>query len=276
MKKFISILTLVVLTLTLIAGCGAAEEPSNGEPELTPILVGATPAPHAEILEVVKPLLLEQGYDLQIVDFVDYVQPNLSVDSGDIDANYFQHQPYLDDFNAEQGTELVSIAAVHYEPFGIYPGKTTSLDALPDGAKIAVPNDTTNEARALLLLEAQGLIGLEENLGLTATKQDIISNPKNYDIVELEAAQIPRSLPDVDIAVINGNYALEAQLSVKSDALATEDASSVAAQTYANILVVRAGDEEREDLQALAAALLSPEVKAFIENTYDGAVVPMF
>lgn len=276
MKKFISILTLVVLTLTLIAGCGAAEEPSNGESELTPILVGATPAPHAEILEVVKPLLLEQGYDLQIVDFVDYVQPNLSVDSGDIDANYFQHQPYLDDFNAEQGTELVSIAAVHYEPFGIYPGKTTSLDALPDGAKIAVPNDTTNEARALLLLEAQGLIGLKENLGLTATKQDIISNPKNYDIVELEAAQIPRSLPDVDIAVINGNYALEAQLSVKSDALATEDASSVAAQTYANILVVRAGDEEREDLQALAAALLSPEVKAFIENTYDGAVVPMF
>lgn len=276
MKKFISILTLAVLTLTLVAGCGAADEPSNGEGELTPILVGATPAPHAEILEIVKPLLLEQGYELQIVDFVDYVQPNLAVDSGDIDANYFQHQPYLDDFNAEQGTELVSIAAVHYEPFGIYPGKTGSLDALPDGAKIAVPNDTTNEARALLLLEAQGLIGLKENLGLTATKNDITANPRNFDIVELEAAQIPRSLPDVDIAVINGNYALEAQLSVKSDALATEDSSSVAAQTYANILVVRVGDEEREDLQALAAALLSPEVKAFIESSYDGAVVPMF
>ncbi|GAB1477180.1 MetQ/NlpA family ABC transporter substrate-binding protein [Bacillota bacterium] len=276
MKKFVSIFTLVILTLTLIAGCGAAEEPSDTEAELTPILVGATPAPHAEILEIVKPLLLEQGYDLKIVDFVDYVQPNLAVDSGDIDANYFQHQPYLDDFNAEQGTELVSIAAVHYEPFGIYPGKTSSLDALPDGAKIAVPNDTTNEARALLLLEAQGLIKLKANLGLTATKNDIIDNPKNFDIVELEAAQIPRSLPDVDIAVINGNYALEAQLSVKNDALATEDASSVAAQTYANILVVKVGNEGREDLQALAAALLSPEVKAFIESTYDGAVVPMF
>lgn len=275
MKKFISILTLFLLLLTLAAGCGANGNEA-GDTELSVITIGATPAPHAEILEIVKPLMLEQGYDLQIKDFVDYVQPNLAVESGDIDANYFQHQPYLDDFNAEKGTDLVSIAAIHYEPFGIYPGRIDSLEDLPDGAKIAVPNDTTNEARALLLLEAQGLIGLEKNLGLTATKKDIISNPKNFDIVELEAAQLPRSLPDVDIAVINGNYALEAKLSVKNDSLATEDASSVAAQTYANILVVKAGDEDREDLKALAEALLSPEVKAFIENTYDGAVVPMF
>ncbi len=276
MKRSLTLVLLVLLTLFLVAGCAGNESPENGESELTPITVGATPAPHAEILEVVKPLLLEKGYDLQIVDYVDYVQPNLAVDSGDIDANYFQHQPYLDDFNNEKGTDLVSIAAVHYEPFGIYPGKTASLDALPDGAKIAVPNDTTNEARALLLLEAQGLIELTENIGLTATKNDITGNPKNFDIVELEAAQLPRSLPDVDIAVINGNYALEAGLKVQRDALATEDASSVAAQTYANILVVKAGDEGREELKALAEALLSPQVKEFIESTYEGAVVPMF
>lgn len=283
MKKFLSILTLLLLSLALIAGCGSNEAPDGGDKgdqdasgDLIPISVGATPSPHGEILEIVKPLLLEEGYDLKVVDFVDYVQPNLAVDSGDIDANYFQHQPYLDDFNAEKGTNLVPIASIHYEPFGIYPGKASSLDDLKEGAKIAVPNDTTNEARALLLLEAQGLIKLKENVGLTATKNDILENPKKFDIVELEAAQIPRSLPDVDIAVINGNYALEAGLSVGNDALATEDAASVAAQTYANVLVVKGGNENREELKALAKALLSPEVKAFIEEKYEGAVVPMF
>lgn len=280
MKRFLTLLALVLLALSLLVGC-SGDEPEDGDvidngEELIPISVGATPAPHAEILEVVKPLLLEMGYDLKIVDFVDYVQPNLAVESGDIDANYFQHQPYLDDFNTEKGTDLVPIASVHYEPFGIYPGKVESLDALPDGAKIAVPNDTTNEARALLLLEAEGLIRLKENSGLTATKNDIVDNPRNFEIIELEAAQIPRSLPDVDVAVINGNYALEAGLNVGSDALATEDASSIAAKTYANVLVVKAGNEDREDLKALADALLSPEVKAFIESTYEGAVVPMF
>lgn len=282
MKKFLSILTVLLLSLALIVGCGANDAPDNDgngdgdTADLIPISVGATPAPHGEILEIIKPLLLAEGYELKVVDFVDYVQPNLAVDGGDIDANYFQHQLYLDDFNAENGTDLVAIATVHYEPFGIYPGKTSSLDDLKEGAKIAVPNDTTNEARALLLLEAQGLIKLKKDAGLTATKKDIIENPKNFDIIELEAAQIPRSLPDVDVAVINGNYALEAGLSVADDALAAEDAASAAAQIYPNVLAVKSGNEDREDLKALAAALLSPEVKAFIESTYKGAVVPMF
>lgn len=279
MKKFLPILLILILALTAFAGCGASTEGEEAEAtatELTPIVIGASPTPHAEILAVAKELLVAQGYDLQIQEFSDYVQPNLALDSGDLDANYFQHQPYLDDFNAQNGTELVTIAKIHYEPFGIYPGKTASLDALADGAQVAVPNDTSNESRALLLLEAQGLIKLKEGVGLAATKKDIVENPKNLDIVEIEAAQLARSLQDVDIAVINGNYAIEAGLSVADDAIATEDAASVAAQTYANILVVKAGDEEREDLKALAAALQSAEVKQFIEDTYNGAVVPVF
>lgn len=208
---------------------------------------------------------------------MDYVQPNLALDSGEIDANYFQHRLYLDQFNVENGTEIVAIADVHYEPFGIYPGKTSSLEDLKDGSQIAVPNDTTNEARALLLLEYLGLIKLRENVGLEATVNDIVENPKNLKIVEIEAAQLPRSLPDVDMAVINGNYAIDAGLNVGTDALAIEDAESPTIKTYySNVLAVKVGDEGREDLQALAAALLSPEVKAFIESTYEGAVVPMF
>jgi len=275
MKKLLSVLLILALALTVFAGCGAAEEEETA-PELTPIVVGASPTPHAAILAVAKEVLAKEGYDLQVQEFSDYVQPNLALDSGDLDANYFQHQPYLDDFNAENGTNLVPIASVHYEPFGIYAGKTASLDALADGAQIAVPNDTSNEARALLLLEAQGLIELKEGVGLEATKNDIVKNPKDFEIIEIEAAQLARSLQDVDIAVINGNYAIEAGLSVADDAIATEDAASVAAVTYANILVVKAGDEEREDLKALAQALLSPEVKAYIEENYAGAVVPMF
>ncbi len=275
MKKLLSVLLILILALTTFAGCGAEKE-EEAPVELTPIVIGASPTPHAAILAVAKEVLLEQGYDLQITEFSDYVQPNLALDAGDLDANYFQHQPYLDEFNAQNGTDLVTIASVHYEPFGIYPGKTATLDALADGAQVAVPNDTSNEARALLLLEAQGLIKLKEGVGLVATKFDIIENAKNLEIVEIEAAQLARSLQDVDIAVINGNYAIEAGLNVAEDAIATEDSASVAAQTYANILVVKAGDEEREDLKALAAALLSPEVKAYIEENYAGAVVPMF
>ena len=276
MKKILSLLLISILALSLFTGCGGgeAEEP---EAELQKIIVGASPAPHAEILEIAKELLVEQGYDLQIQEFVDYVQPNLALDSGEIDANYFQHRLYLDQFNVENGTEIVAIADVHYEPFGIYPGKTSSLEDLKDGSQIAVPNDTTNEARALLLLEYLGLIKLRENVGLEATVNDIVENPKNLKIVEIEAAQLPRSLPDVDMAVINGNYAIDAGLNVGTDALAIEDAESPTIKTYySNVLAVKVGNEDREDLQALAAALLSPEVKAFIESTYEGAVVPMF
>ena len=210
-----------------------------------------------------------------IKEYTDYVQPNLALDSGDLDANYFQHYPYLEQFNAENGTKLVSAGAIHYEPFGIYAGKTASLDALADGAKVAVPNDATNEARALLLLEAQGLIKLTEGVGLNATKTDVVENPKNLDILEIEAAQVPRSLQDVDVAVVNGNYAIEAGLKV-SDALATEDAESIAATTYGNIVAVQEGKEKDEAVLALVEALTSEAVKNFIDSTYEGAVVPLF
>lgn len=297
MKKFLALVVVVVMGLSLLAGCAKTEpsespsesvstEPSetvseatetaSPTPELVKITVGASPTPHAEILAVVKELLVAQGYDLEIVEFTDYVQPNVALADGSLDANYFQHQPYLDQYNAENGTNLVSLIAVHFEPLGIYPGKTASLDALQDGAQIAVPNDATNEARALLLLEAQGLIKLKEGIGVNATVNDIAENPKNLDIIEIEAAQLARSLQDVDIAVINGNYAIEAGLNAATDALASEAADSLAATTYANTLVVRSGDENRPELQALAAALTSDEVRTFIEETYGGAVVPVF
>ncbi|HOK43447.1 MAG TPA: MetQ/NlpA family ABC transporter substrate-binding protein, partial [Thermoclostridium caenicola] len=240
------------------------------------IVVGATPVPHAEVLKVAKEVLQEKGYELEIKEFTDYVQPNLSLQSGDLDANYFQHTPYLNDFNAEQKTDLVPIASIHYEPLGIYPGKTKSLGELKDGAQVAIPNDTTNEARALLLLEAQGLIKVDPNAGLKATINDIVENPKNLKFIEIEAAQLVRSLQDVNIAVINGNYAIQGGLNAMTDALAKEEKDSEAAVTYANILVVRRGDENREDLKALAEALQSEKVKKFIEDTYKGAVVPMF
>ncbi len=294
MKRFISLLIVLVLALSLLAACApaapaetpaapvATEEPAPAATEVPSeepvavIKVGASPVPHAEILEAIKPVLAEQGYELEIVEFTDYVQPNLALEDGSLDANYFQHVPYLDSFNAENGTNIVSLAAVHFEPLGIYPGQTASLDALVDGAQVAVPNDPTNEARALLLLEAQGLIKLTEGVGLDATVTDIAENPKNLKIVEIEAAQLPRSLPDVDIAVINGNYAIDAGLNAATDALTAENSASIAATTFANILAVRAGDEGREELKALAAALLSETSKKFIEDTYQGAVVPVF
>ncbi len=246
-----------------------AEETTSAETtgELEKIIIGATPAPHAEILNAAKDILKEK--------YTDYVQPNMALESGDLDANYFQHKPYLDQFNEQKGTDLVSAAAIHYEPFGIYAGKTDSIDKLPDGAQIAVPIDVSNEARALLLLADQGLIGLKEGVELDATKNDIVKNDKNFKIVEVEAAQLPRSLGDVDVAVINGNYAIEAGLKV-SDALAVEDAKSVAATLYSNIIAVRAGEESSEKTKALVEALTSDTVKKFIEDTYEGAVVPSF
>ena len=242
----------------------------------TTIKVAASPVPHAEILGVAKDILAEQGITLEIIEYTDYVQPNLVTESGEVDANYFQHTPYLDSFNEENGTHLVSVGAIHYEPFGLFAGKTATLDELADGAKIAVPNDTTNEARALQLLAAQGIITLKEGAGLTATKNDIAENPHNVDIVEMEAAQLPRTLADVDFAVINGNYAAEAGLNAATDALAVEDASSEAAQTFANILVVKEGNEDDPAIQALLAALQSEQVKNFIDETYSGAVVAIF
>ncbi len=253
----------------------AADSKAEADGELKKIVVGATPAPHAEILKAAKEVLKEKGYDLVIKEYTDYVQPNLALDSGDLDANYFQHQPYLDQFNEENKTTLISAASIHYEPFGIYAGKTASLDALADGAQIAVPNDVSNEARALLLLADNGLIELKEGVGLEATKNDIVKNDKNLKIVEVEAAQLPRSLGDVDVAVINGNYAIEAGLKV-SDALAVEDAKSAAATRYSNIIAVREGEEKSEKTTALVEALTSDTVKKFIEDTYDGAVVPSF
>lgn len=300
MKKLISALLAGVLAVSL-AACGstaassAATEPASeaaseavseaasgeaAEPTSdlagTTITVAASPVPHAEILKVAADLLAEQGITLKVTEFTDYVQPNLVTESGEVDANYFQHTPYLDDFNAENGTHLVSVAAIHYEPLGLYPGKAASLDELADGAQIAVPNDTTNEARALQLLAAQGIITLKEGAGLTATKNDIAENPHNVEIVEMEAAQLPRTLEDVDFAVINGNYAAEAGFSSASDALAIEDAASEAAQTYANVLVVKEGNQDDPAIQALVAALQSQEVKDFIDETYGGAVVAIF
>ncbi|HIX14208.1 MAG TPA: MetQ/NlpA family ABC transporter substrate-binding protein [Candidatus Hungatella pullicola] len=249
---------------------GDAEDTS-----LTPLVVGATPAPHGEILEAARELLKEKGYDLEIKEYTDYIIPDKALDSGDLDANFYQHYPYLESFNQQNGTELVSAGTIHYEPFGIYAGKTASLEEIPDGGQIAVPNDTTNEARALLLLEANGFIELKEGAGLEATVNDIVKNDKNLEIIELEAAQIPRSLSSVDAAVINGNYAIEAGLKV-SDALAVEDSQSIAAETYGNVVAVRAGNEENDKTKALMEALTSEEVKSYIESTYDGAVVPLF
>ncbi len=251
------------------------ETEAEASGELVEIVVGASPAPHAEILAAAEPVLNEAGYTLKIVEYTDYVQPNLALEAGELDANYFQHGPYLEQFNEEQGTDLVSAGTIHYEPFGIYAGKTASLEELADGATVAVPNDTTNEARALLLLEAQGLLKLKEGAGLDATRNDIEENPKNLEILEVEAAQIPLSLQDVDIAVINGNYAIDAGLKV-SDALAVEASDSEAAVTYGNVVAVRNGDENSDKTKALVEALKSDTVKEFIDETYAGAVVPMF
>lgn len=298
MRKKISYFAAILLAAGALSACGGSgktettaessttelaaettltetEAATEAPAELKKLIVGATPAPHAEILNAAKEILKDKGYDLQIKEYTDYVQPNLALDSGDLDANYFQHYPYLEQFNQERGTKLVSAASIHYEPFGIYAGKTAAIEELADGARIAVPNDATNEARALLLLEAEGLIKLKEGIGLNATKLDIVDNPKKLDIMEIEAAQIPHSLQDVELAVINGNYAIQAGLKV-SEALATEDAESIAATTYGNVIAIQEGHENDEAVQALVEVLESAEIKAFIESTYEGAVVPLF
>ena len=268
MKKFIALVLALSLVVCIAAGCSKKDGKT--------IRVGASVTPHAEILEVAKELLAEEGYTLEITEFNDYVLPNTSVEDEELDANYFQHRKYLADFNEENGTHLVEVVPVHYEPFGLYAGKTAAVADLAEGATIAVPNDGTNEARALMLLEAQGLIKLNEEAGFTATKLDIVENPLNLDIQELDAAQLVRALEDVDMAVINGNYAIQGGLNAGKDALAVEDKDSEAIQTYANVLVVKEGNEKDEGILALAKALQSEEVKAFIEENYEGAVIAMF
>ncbi len=267
MKKIVAIILALCLCLSLIA--------CNKKSDEKVIKVGATPAPHAEILEVIKEALAAEGWTLEIVEFNDYVQPNQALEDGELDANYFQHVLYLNQFNEEYNTHLVNAGGIHYEPFGIYAGKTASLDALADGAKIGVPNDATNEARALLLLEQEGLITLKAGVGLNATKSDIVENPHNFDIVEINAELLPASLPDLDIAVINGNYAIDAGLKV-SQALAIEAADGAATEYYQNVIAVKEGNENSEKIQALLKALKSDAVKQYIQNAYDGAVVPLF
>ena len=272
MKKFFAILLTGVLTLGL-AACGgsepAADEAADGAVTLK---IGATPTPHAEILTAAQEELAALGVTLEIVEFTDYVQPNLATDSGELDANFFQHTPYLDQFNVDQGTELVSIGTVHYEPMGIFAGTAKSLDEITEGAKIGIPNDGTNGGRALLLLEANGLIKLNPEAGISATKLDIIENPLNLEIIDMEAAQLPLSLGDLSVAVINGNFAMQHDLNV-ADALAIEAADSLAAETYGNIVAVKAGNEEAPGMAELMQVLQGEAVAEFIANTYGGAVV---
>ncbi len=268
MKKTIAaILTAALAALTLVSCSSSGNDKT--------ITVAASSTPHAEILEQCKAPLEEKGYTLEIKVMDDYITPNTSTDSGDVDANYFQHKPYLEQFNAENGTKLVPIAGVHYEPFGIYAGTCSSLDEIPDGASVAVPNDATNEARALLLLADNGLIELKEGVGLNATKNDITANPKNLEIREMEAALVPNVLSEVAVGVINGNYALGAGLKV-SEAIAAEAPDSLAAETYVNVVVCKEGNENSDKLKALAEVINTDAIRDYINSTYDGAVVPKF
>lgn len=290
MKKIIALALCAVLCLGLLAGCGEEPAPSTesapasdpaAEPsasgELEQIVVGATSTPHAEVLEAVRGELETLGYDLKIEIFNDYVLPNTSLADGSLDANYFQHGPYLTQFNSERGTDLVNVASIHYEPMGIYPGSKATLDELADGDTIAIPNDGSNETRALLILQDLGYITLKEGIDASsnATILDVVDNPHNLELLEMNAENIPHSLQDVAFGIINGNYALQAGLT-GADALASEDAQSDAAQTYANIIACRAGDENSEKIQALVTALTSETCREYIEATYNGAVVPIF
>ena len=292
MKKLLALTLALVLCLGL-AACGggtstdtdtnadtSSDADTNGDAtangETITLTVGATPNPHAEILAQVKDDLAAEGIDLVVKEYSDYVVPNTAVEEGDLDANYFQHTPYMEKFNEENGTHLVSVGKVHYEPMGIYPGLTKTLEELPDGATIAVPNDATNEARALQLLAAQGLIELKEDAGLNATPNDITSNPKNLQFKELEAAMLPQTASEVDLSVINSNFAMEGGMNPATDALASEDADSEAAQTFANIIAVKESHENDPAIQALVKALQSDKVKEYIEKTYSGAVVAVF
>lgn len=301
-KKLLTGILTGVLAIGLLAGCGSAadagdtagtDQSANSTADTqntetaddkavteTPqeskgtITVAASATPHAEILETAKGILAEQGWDLQVTIFDDYILPNEVVESGEFDANYFQHIPYMENNNAEKGTHLVNAGGIHYEPFGIYPGTKTDLTKLEKGDVIAVPNDTTNEARALQLLSDNGIITLKDGVGLEATVKDITENPYNLKIEELEAAQVARIAPEVAFVVLNGNYALQAGFSVGKDAVAYEKSDSEAARTYVNVIAVKEGNEESAGIKALVEVLKSDAVKKYIEDTYDGAVIP--
>jgi D-methionine transport system substrate-binding protein len=298
-KKFLGLVVAGILAAGVLTGCGgtdagsannteaatseekdeaadteAASDDTADSADKVTIKIAASPTPHAEILQQAKTILADKGYDLEITEFEDYVQPNEVVEAGEYDANYFQHIPYLESFNEEKGTHLVNAGGIHYEPFGIYPGTKSSLDDIADGDSIAVPNDTTNEARALLLLQQEGLIKLKDGIDVTATVNDVAENPKNIKLVEVEAAQVPKQLPSVAFGVINGNYALEAGLKVETDALALEKADGAAIQQYVNIIAVKDGNESSDKIKALTKALHDKSIVDYINNTYKGAVVP--
>ena len=298
-KRVLSSILAGVLAVSVFAGCGSKTEDNSqaaADNSTTPateaaaeesteaaggtveskgtITVAASATPHAEILAAAKPILAEQGWDLEVTEFDDYVLPNEVVESGEMDANYFQHVPYLDSFNEEKGTHLVEVGKIHYEPFGIYPGTKSSLDDIADGDVIAVPNDTTNEARALLLLQDNGIITLKDGAGLEATVNDIAENPYNVEIQELAAESVARVADEVAYVVLNGNYALQAGFSVAKDALAYEKSDSEAAKTYVNVIAVKEGNENNPGIQALVKVLKSDDIKKFINDTYDGAVIP--
>ncbi len=293
-KKVLSGILLGALTLSIFTGCGSSDSAADTSTDVAEtaetsdaadsasteveskgtITVAASATPHAEILEAAKPILAEQGWDLEVTIYDDYVLPNEVVESGEFDANYFQHVPYLDSFNEERGTHLVEVGKIHYEPFGIYPGTKASLDDIAEGDVIAVPNDTTNEARALLLLQDNGIITLKDGAGLTATVNDIAENPYNVQIQELAAEQVARVKDEVAFVVLNGNYALEAGFSVSKDSIAYETSDSEAAKTYVNVIVVKEGNEDNEGVKALVDVLKSDEIKEYINSTYDGAVIP--
>ena len=270
-RKFSVLALVLALALTVLTACGGG----SGDDADKTIKVAASPTPHAEVLNSVKDALAEEGWTLEVVEFDDYVQPNVATTEGDVDANYFQHIPYLEQYNDENGTDLVAVGNVHYEAMGAYKGTKNSFDELAEGDKIGVPNDVTNEARSLQLLAANGVITLKDGVGLEATKTDIVDNPKNVEIVELEAATIPASLPDLAFGVINANYALGAGLTTEN-AVAYEAEDSEAAETYVNVIVVNAGNENSEKTQALVKAVQTDAVKDFILNTYNGAVQPKF
>lgn len=280
-KKWIATALVATLAVGLFAGCGgnnnstgssAAESSASSDDKV--ITIGASVTPHAVILNHLADQFEKEGYELKVVEFTDYVQPNNALEAGDLDANYFQHQPYLDNFNEENGTDIVSVGANLYIPMAIFSEKLTNLDSIPDGATIAVPNDTTNEARALLLLQENGFIKLKDGVDIKATVMDIEDNPHNLEFVEMDAAQIPRAIKDTDLAIVNGNYALDAGLNL-NDALLIESSDSTTAQTYANVIAVRAGEENTEKTKVIVKILTSDETKQYIQDSFNGAVLPI-
>ena len=274
MKKMALVLAGILAVAGIAAGCGGqtTDNKSAGGDKKVVLKVGATPVPHAEILNEIKPMLAKEGVDLQVVEFTDYVKPNLSLHDKEIDANFMQHEPYLNKINEERNLGLVSVGKVHIEPMGVYSKKVKDIKNVPDNASVAIPNDPTHGGRALAILEKAGLLKLKDGVGVMATPADIVENPKNLKITEAEAAMLPRTLDDVDLAVINSNFAMEAKLNPTKDSLFTESKDS----PYANILAVRKGDENRPEIQKLMKALNSPEVKKFIEDKYKGAILPSF